>query len=183
MISSVVYNGQTYSRSEFGNCTNIVRNMIVYHKGNYYRFIATSADTAANPVILLTTAWENLGSSFLIPQEYSIKLQGNTTDAEATGDYGKSDINAYHFSISQDGGNTWETKTSPNKKDEYTFPKLSKGKTYTLKMKAVDNAEEFIETKSITVTVPNAIELKEASDVIKRQYKFGKVTVGDHRSN
>ena len=159
--------------------------MVIYYSGNYYRFIATSVDAASNPVISQKNAWENLGSSFLIPQEYAIKLQGNTIDAEATEDYGKSGINTYHFSISQDGGNTWETKTSEDKdkKDEYTFLELSKGETYTLKMKAVDNAEEFIETKPITVTVPNAIELKDASDVIKRQYKFGKVTVSNRRSN
>ncbi len=98
VINSVVYNGQTYSGSEFGNCSNIVRNMIVYDNGNYYRFIATAVNNGSNPVLQTTSAWERLGNSC-----------------------------------------------------------------------------------PIIVSKPDAKELKEASDVIKRQYKFGEANVSVQR--
>ncbi len=93
-----MYNGQTYSRSEFGNCSNIVRNMIVYDDGNYYRFIATAANNGSNPILQTTSAWEKLGNSC-----------------------------------------------------------------------------------PIIVSGPNTKELKDASDVIKRQYKFGEANVSVQR--
>lgn len=65
LVNSVVYNGQTYSSSEFNNCTNIVRNMVIYYSGNYYRFIATTVDDAYNR-LLERRNWEKLGNSYII---------------------------------------------------------------------------------------------------------------------
>ena len=65
MVNSVIYNGQTYSKSDFNNCSNIVRNMIIYYNGNYYRFIGTTVDNAYN-TLLDRGKWENLGNSYII---------------------------------------------------------------------------------------------------------------------
>ena len=98
----------------------------------------------------------------------SIKVKGNTTDHEATNEYASSKNLTYYFKIeSTDGGKIPEDETdwvptngiemAGGEDAEYTFNGLSQGKHYTVKMKAVDNAENETETEvqtSETLKVP-----------------------------
>lgn len=71
-VSSVVYNGTTYSSSDFVNATEDIQGVIVYNpeggtydKKGYYKFIATSV-SSGNTMLSYTGAWEYLGESFLV---------------------------------------------------------------------------------------------------------------------
>ena len=78
----------------------------------------------------------------------SITVEGTTTDKEATTKDGKSDIRGYKFS--KDNGASW---TDIKTEGKYTFEDLKLGSTYHIKVKAIDNAGNEIETSTKDVTV------------------------------
>ncbi len=79
--------------------------------------------------------------------ENTITLTGKTTDAEETAIDGCSGIDKYYFS--KDNGVTWEPEEGQTE-GSYTFTNLAGGTTYSLKMKAVDQAgNEFISTNEL----------------------------------
>lgn len=85
----------------------------------------------------------------------SITLSGNTEDSEATQIDGISGIATYYFSL--DGGTNWVTNEEMLQ-TSYTFANLPQNTQYTLKMKAVDKAGNYVETETITLAtgkVPN----------------------------
>ena len=79
--------------------------------------------------------------------ENSITVEGSTEDAEATEEDGCSGIKVYYFS--KDNGTTWEP-SGGQEGTSYTFTGLTEGTDYQMKMKAVDNAENDIETTTVT---------------------------------
>ena len=82
--------------------------------------------------------------------ENSITVVANATDKAKTNEYASSGIKGYQFS--KDDGSTWEP-TTPQASGTYTFNNLTENTSYTLKVKAIDNAtnEKAIET-SVTGT-------------------------------
>ena len=79
--------------------------------------------------------------------ENSITVEGSTEDAETTEEDGCSGIKVYYFS--KDNGTTWEP-SGGQEGTSYTFTGLTEGTDYQMKMKAVDNAENDIETTTVT---------------------------------
>ena len=79
--------------------------------------------------------------------ENSITVEGSTEDAEATEEDGCSEIKVYYFS--KDNGATWEPSEG-QEETSYTFTGLTEGTDYQIKMKAVDNAGNDIETTTVT---------------------------------
>ena len=87
--------------------------------------------------------------------ENSITVTANATDQAATTEYASSGIKGYQFS--KDNGNTWEP-TTPQSSGTYTFNNLTENTPYTLKVKAIDNADNEKEiTNAITVTTEKHI--------------------------
>lgn len=78
----------------------------------------------------------------------SITVEGTTTDQEATTKDGKSDIRGYKFS--KDNGASW---TDIKAEGKYIFEDLKLGSTYQIKVKAIDNAGNEVETSRKDVTV------------------------------
>ena len=94
--------------------------------------------------------------------ENSITVEGSTEDAEATEEDGCSGIKVYYFS--KDNGTTWEPSEG-QEGTSYTFTGLTEGTDYQMKMKAVDNAENDIETTTVTQkTKEEMIKPGEAAD-------------------
>lgn len=87
----------------------------------------------------------------LAPKEFNVKVigkttnsitvQGNTTDVEVTPTDGSSGIRGYKFS--KDNGNNWTTE---QENGTYTFTGLNSGKSYQIKIKAIDRAGNERET-------------------------------------
>ena len=103
----------------------------------------------------------------------SITLTGSTTDTPKTEKDGCSGIKEYYFS--NDNGATW--KQNSNKlATSYTFNKLTQGKEYTLKMKAVDKAGNEVVTNAITKTTGKVEGLTESN--VKFQYTPSTPTKG-----
>ena len=90
----------------------------------------------------------------------SITLTGSTSDAPATSESASSGIKAYYFS--KDDGATWEP-TNGQTNTSYTFSGLTQNQTYSLKMKAVDQAGNETITETITQTTGEVPGLTEAS--------------------
>ena len=82
----------------------------------------------------------------------SITLTGSTTDAEKTSTNGSSGIQAYYFS--KDNGATWVGGTEST---SYTFTGLSQETTYSLRMKAVDNAGNELITETLSQEIVGVI--------------------------
>ena len=89
----------------------------------------------------------------------AITVKGETTDQGKTEQYGSSGIKEYYFS--KDDGKTWES--NGNKLETtYTFSKLTQGQSYSIKMKAIDNAgnETITSTvKQVTGSVPGGASI------------------------
>lgn len=88
----------------------------------------------------------------------SITLTGSTTDQTATATNGSSGVVKYYFS--KDDGATWEP-TEGQAGTSYTFEGLTQNQNFTLKMKAVDEAGNGMESNSLsksTSEVPDLVE-------------------------
>ena len=77
----------------------------------------------------------------------TIKVTANAIDQEATGTNGKSGIRGYRFS--KDGGNSWTEEQTSN---IYTFGRLTPQANYRIKVKAIDNAGNEIESAEVIGT-------------------------------
>lgn len=97
----------------------------------------------------------------------SITLTGNTTDIEATNTNACSGVGTYYFSL--DGGTNWVGGTADT---SYTFTGLTQGTTYSLKMKAVDNAGNEIITQPVSETTDTVTELSKSNTVISYDAKW-----------
>ena len=69
------------------------------------------------------------------PGKNELRVVAKTNDQEATAVDGKSDIKGYYFS--NDNGSTW---TDLQTEETYTFENLQVGRSYQIKVKAIDNA-------------------------------------------
>lgn len=88
----------------------------------------------------------------------SITLTGSTTDQSKTETNGSSGIVKYYFS--KDNGATWEP-TDGQAGTSYTFERLTQNQSFTLKMKAVDEAGNEQGSNSVTqstIEVPELIK-------------------------
>ena len=88
--------------------------------------------------------------------ENSITVVANAEDRPKTNEYASSGIKGYQFS--KDNGNTWEP-TIPQARGTYTFSNLTAGTSYTLKVKAIDNANNETEIENaVTETTEKHID-------------------------
>ncbi len=94
----------------------------------------------------------------------SITIIGETTDAQATKDYGQSGIATYQFSIN---GQDWVSNKN-SLQTSYTFGGLTQNTTYKIKMKAIDQAGNETETEEIEITTERVPELNEKDEGSKR---------------
>ena len=101
--------------------------------------------------------------------ENSITVVANAEDRPKTNEYASSGIKGYQFS--KDNGSTWEP-TIPQASGTYTFSNLTAGTSYTLKVKAIDNANNETE---ITNEINQKTESKEisAGDLANSGSTFG----------
>lgn len=91
--------------------------------------------------------------------ENSIEVTASTTDQDKTIEYGKSGI--YGYSFSNDDGKTW---SDYQVQENYTFTGLTKNTSYTIKVKAKDNAGNEIETEGVsTKTIEITLTLSSTS--------------------
>ena len=81
-----------------------------------------------------------------------LEITANTTDKEATSTDGKSGIKGYKFS--KDNGKTW---TGLITEGRYVYENLQSGTTYPIKVKAIDNAGNEIETNTTNGTTEQEI--------------------------
>lgn len=86
----------------------------------------------------------------------SITLTGSTTDQTATATNGSSGVVKYYFS--KDDGATWEP-TEGQAGTSYTFEGLTQNQNFTLKMKAVDEAGNGMESNSLSKSTSEVPEL------------------------
>lgn len=100
----------------------------------------------------------------------SITLKGSTTDKAKTATNASSGIKAYYFS--KDNGATW-LPTGGQTTTSYTFSGLTSGTTYSLKMKAVDNAGNEVITSTITKTTLKLINSLKAGEYVNYIDKNG----------
>ena len=81
-----------------------------------------------------------------------LEITANTTDKEATAKDGKSGIKGYKFS--KDNGSSWTGLITEGK---YAYENLQSGTTYPIKVKAVDNAGNEVETNTTNGTTEEEI--------------------------
>ena len=81
-----------------------------------------------------------------------LEITASTTDKEATTKDGKSGIKGYKFS--KDNGSSW---TGLITEGRYTYENLQSGTTYPIKVKAVDNAGNEVETNTTNATTEEEI--------------------------
>ena len=81
-----------------------------------------------------------------------LEITASTIDKEATAKDGKSGIKGYKFS--KDNGSNWTGLITEGK---YTYENLQPGTTYPIKVKAVDNAENEVETNTTNGTTEEEI--------------------------
>ncbi|MFR8232953.1 MAG: hypothetical protein ACLVA2_00885 [Clostridia bacterium] len=86
----------------------------------------------------------NISVPTLVEGVDTIKVTASATDQEATGIDGKSGIRGYRFS--KDGGNSWTEEQTSN---VYTFGRLSPQVSYKIRVKAIDNAGNEIESSEV----------------------------------
>jgi len=91
-----------------------------------------------SPIIFTPTVNEGIDT---------IAVTANTVDREATAIDGKSGIRGYKFS--KDGGYSW---TDKQVSETYTFGRLTPGTSYQIRVKAVDNAGNEMESYEVTGT-------------------------------
>jgi len=91
-----------------------------------------------------------------------LEITANTTDKEATTTDGKSGIKGYKFS--KDNGSTW---TGVITEGSYTYENLQPGTTYPIKVKAIDNAGNEIETNTTNGTTEEEIILPNPAEKIQ----------------
>ena len=89
----------------------------------------------------------NISAPTLVEGIDTIKITVTVTDKEATGTDGKSGIRGYKFS--KDGGSSWTEEQTSN---VYTFGRLTPGASYRIKVKAIDNAGNEIDSQEVTGT-------------------------------
>ena len=89
----------------------------------------------------------NISAPILVEGIDTIKITVTATDKEATGTDGKSGIRGYRFS--KDGGSSWTEEQTSN---VYTFGRLTPGASYRIKVKAIDNAGNEIDSQEVTGT-------------------------------
>ena len=89
----------------------------------------------------------NISAPTLVEGIDTIKITVTVTDKEATGTDGKSGIRGYKFS--QNGGSSWTEEQTSN---VYTFGRLTPGASYRIKVKAIDNAGNEIDSQEVTGT-------------------------------
>ena len=100
----------------------------------------------------------------------SITLTGSTTDKAKTATDGCSGIDKYYFS--KDNGATW-LPTGGQTTTSYTFSGLTSGTTYSLKMKAVDNAGNEVITATISKMTTKTISNLKAGEYVNYIDKNG----------
>ncbi len=98
-----------------------------------------------------------------------LEISASTTDKEATTKDGKSEIRGYKFS--KDNGSSWTTLV---KNGVYTYDNLNSGTTYPIKVKAIDNAGNEVESTTINGTTEQDIIVPDAEGRIK----FNKEPIG-----
>ena len=89
----------------------------------------------------------NISAPTLVEGIDTMKITVTATDKEATGTDGKSGIRGYKFS--KDGGSSWTEEQTSN---VYTFGRLTPGASYRIKVKAIDNAGNEIDSQEVTGT-------------------------------
>ena len=90
-----------------------------------------------------------------------LEIKANTTDKEATTKDGKSGIKGYKFS--KDNGSTW---TGLKTEGSYIYENLQPGTTYPIKVKAIDNAGNEIETNTTNGTTEEEITIPDGEGKI-----------------
>ena len=90
-----------------------------------------------------------------------LEIKANTTDKEATTEDGKSGIKGYKFS--KDNGSTW---TGLKTEGSYIYENLQPGTTYPIKVKAIDNAGNEIETNTTNGTTEEEITIPDGEGKI-----------------
>ena len=91
-----------------------------------------------------------------------LEITASTTDKEATTKDGKSGIKGYKFS--KDNGSSW---TGLITEGRYTYENLQSGITYPIKVKAVDNAGNEVETNTTNGTTEQEIILPNPAEKIQ----------------
>ena len=91
-----------------------------------------------------------------------LEITASTTDKEATGTDGKSGIKGYKFS--KDNGSNW---TSIVTEGRYAYENLQPGTTYPIKVKAIDNAGNEIETNTTNGTTEEELILPNPAEKIQ----------------
>ncbi len=91
-----------------------------------------------------------------------LEITASTTDKEATTKDGKSGIKGYKFS--KDNGSNW---TGLITEGRYTYDNLQSGTTYPIKVKAIDNAGNEVETTTINGTTEEEIILPNPAEKIQ----------------
>lgn len=110
----------------------------------------TSGTYATGSITIIDKLPPNSFTPNVITASYNmIVIVGTVTDQTATDDYSNSGIAGYAFS--KDNGSTW---TSYQTSSAYQFHNLTDNTTYTMKMKAKDNAGNERISNSISYTTP-----------------------------
>ena len=91
-----------------------------------------------------------------------LEITANTTDKDATTKDGKSGIKGYKFS--KDNGSSWTGLITEGK---YTYENVQSETTYPIKVKAIDNAENEVETNTINGTTEEEIILPNPQEKIQ----------------
>lgn len=107
----------------------------------------TTGDAASRQISIIDKLPPNSFTPSITTTESTVKIEASATDATATTENACSGIAEYSFS--KDGGSTW---TAYQSSGTYTFSSLSSGTTYTIKVKAKDNAGMETTTSNISAT-------------------------------
>lgn len=132
------------------------QSIIMKQNGVIYVRLAKDSESSGNHITINITNIDKLPPNDFTPTATSttnsITLTGSTTDAEKTSTNGSSGIQAYYFS--KDNGATWVGGTEST---SYTFTGLSQETTYSLRMKAVDNAGNELITETLSQEIVGVI--------------------------
>ena len=160
-IEYSINNGATWTKYE--------NPIIVTRNGEIQARISNSTSSSVNAASVDITNIDKLEPNeptlgITEVTENSITVTANSTDRPETPEYSNSGIKGYQFS--KDNGSTWEP-TTPQASGTYTFSNLTANTSYTLKVKAIDNAgnEKEIET-AITGTTDKRIEIIPATSYV-----------------
>ena len=106
-----------------------------------------ATESINNQITNIDRLQPNISAPTLVEGIDTMKITVTATDKEATGTDGKSGIRGYRFS--KDGGNSWTEEQTSN---VYTFGRLTPGASYRIKVKAIDNAGNEIDSQEVTGT-------------------------------